>query len=274
MRVIQKPNISPVRTFLRCCSSYRANARNNFRNITQFISIQASDYDHRATNKNLYTYTTHTHVCGNIFKQNMLNLYNDKMVRHSTGRTIYDRLMSLAPLKRCPFCGIGEVRTLDHYLPEANFPTFAVLPYNLVACCRDCNTDKLTSYATTQGAQALHPYYDDFTNEQWLFARVLQTLPVSIEFYVEPPEDWDDVDKERVESHFNNYKLAGRFSVAASSILVNLRYKFMEYHSSPVDIRNELEKEYNVNMHLHLNSWETAMYQALYQNEWYCNGGL
>ena len=102
--------------------------------------------------------------------------------KEKLARKYYDKLLSLAPLNRCPYCGIGQVSTLDHYLPKTKFLIFSVLPYNLVASCKDCNTGKLDSYATTQNKQTLHPYYDDFTSEQWLYARVLQ--PLKIEFYV------------------------------------------------------------------------------------------
>ncbi len=273
MRAIPKPNISPVRTYVRCYSSFRPATKINFRNITRFISIQSHDYDQRATNETLYTFPTHTHVYGAISKEDMVKLYNKKMVSHSTGRKVYDKIMLLAPLSKCPFCGIGTVRNLDHYLPESRFPTFSVLPYNLVASCRDCNTGKLASYATTQNSQTLHPYYDDFTRDQWLYARVLQTSPVSIEFYVNPPATWSQVAKDRVQSHFDNYQLGERFSIQAANDLADLHAEFILFNSSPADIQCELNKKFIVYFHQYKNSWETAMYQALSQNQWYCNGG-
>jgi hypothetical protein len=271
VRVISKPNISPIRTYVRCYSSFRITTKIDFSDIARFINSESVDYDQKAYSKNLYTFSIHTFVQGNISKDHMVKLYK-KMVGHPRGRKVYDKLMSLAPLSRCPFCGIGMVTTLDHYLPEAKFPTFSVLPYNLVASCKDCNTGKLASYATTQNTQTLHPYYDDFTSEQWLYARVLQ--PLKIEFYVNPPVTWSQVDKDRVQEHFKNYKLSTRFSVEASNVLATLSHKFTQYSSSSTDIKNELEKEYKTHKDLHLNSWETAMYQALYLDSSYCNGGF
>ncbi len=273
MRIIPKPNISPVRTFVRCYSSYRAVAKNNYRNISSFIGIQSADYNQRAISKNLYTFSIHNHVQGNISKDEMVNLYNDKMVKHPFGRKVYDKLMALAPLSRCPYCGIGRVKNLDHYLPESKFPTFSVLPYNLVASCRDCNFDKSTSYATTQNSQTLHPYYDDYTNEQWLYARVLHTSPVSIKFYVNAPVNWCQLDKDIVQSHFDSYELADRFSIESSNTLADLREEFILYSSTPNVIQQELQKKAITYESRYKNSWETAMYQAVYQSQWYCNGG-
>lgn len=273
MRMIPKPNISPLRTYIRCYSSYRIPARIDFQNIRRFIGVESLNYDRSAIGKNLFLFTEHSHVQGNISKNEMVKLYNDKMVKHPTGRRIYDKLMALAPLSRCPFCGVGRVKTLDHYLPETKFPTFSVLPYNLVASCRDCNTGKSTSYATTQNTQTLHPYYDDYTHEQWLFARVLQTSPVSIEFYVNAPIHWNQLDKDRVAAHFNDYELAERFSIEASNTLADLREEFILYNSTSIIIQQELQKKARTYYIRHKNSWETAMYQALSQSQWYCNGG-
>lgn len=273
MRIIPKPNISPIRAYVACYSSFSDPAKqNDFKLIACFINAQSIQYNTNANSTNLYSFSTHTTVHGSIVKNDMKILYENNMVKNKRGRRIYDKLLSLPLLNRCPFCGIGTVTTLDHYLPKAEFPKFAVLPYNLVASCKDCNTGKLASYATTQNTQTLHPYYDNFTSEQWLYARVLQ--PLKIEFYVNPPATWSQVDKDRVQEHFKNYKLAGRFSIEASNILANLNYKFTQYFSNPTDIKKELEREYNINKNLHLNSWETAMYQALYQDQWYCNGGF
>ena len=276
MRTIIKPTISPIRTFVRCYSSFRIETKNNYRNIAGFIATSSIDYDRKGNAKTLYTFpvhTPHSYVQGNILKEDMVKLYNKKMVGHKTGRKVYDKLMTLPELGICPFCGIGEIEGLDHYLPESKFPTFSVLPYNLVASCNKCNKGKLTDYATRQNKQTLHPYYDNFNTVQWLFAKVLRTSPVTIEFYVNPPTPWTQVNKDRVQAHFNNYGLAQRFSLKAASNLAKLRYKFTQYYTSPIDIVSELKNEYQSYRSLHLNSWETAMYQALYQDPWYYNGG-
>jgi len=181
--------------------------------------------------------------------------------------------MSLAPLNRCPFCGTGIVTTLDHYLPKAKFPTFSVLAYNLVPSCKDCNKGKQTSYASTKEEQTLHPYYDDFMNEQWLFAKVEQTSPVSISFFVDAPTEWSNVDKSRVEAHFIEYDLGIRFSVEASNELANLKEEFTLYSIGTENRQDELNKKATIAQRRYLNSWESALYQALAESDWYCSGG-
>lgn len=281
MRTIDKPDLNKIDIYNTCCSSVgNSKKQKDLKNYLYIYLLNGTLYNYESCHGNLYTLPSISKPVVNHknfieyedIKDNLKQLYSQQMVsKEKPARKYYDKLKSLAPLEKCPFCGIGQVSTLDHYLPKAEFPIFSVLPYNLVACCKDCNTGKLASYATTQNTQTLHPYYDDFTTQQWLYAKVLQSL--KIEFYVEPPVSWSQVDKDRVQSHFENYKLGGRFSVEASNILANLNYKFTQYFSNSTDIKKELEREYNINKNLHLNSWETAMYQALYQNKWYCDGG-
>ncbi len=273
MRIIQKPTITPIFAYTACYSSFKSqDIRDKFNTISAFIGSQSTLYDQNASSGSLYIFKPHTIVFNPISKEEMVNLYEQNMVRNQAGRKIYDELKSLALLSRCPFCGVGQVSTLDHYLPKDKFPTFSVLPYNLVACCKDCNTGKLTSYSTSPNTQVLHPYYDNFTQEQWLFAEVLQ--PLKIKFDVKPPANWTQIDKDRVKAHFDCYKLEKRFTIEASDALANLKASFELRNNNVRDIIRELELQFNTHKNLHLNSWETAMYQALYQDLWYCSGGF
>lgn len=273
MRIIPKPSLSPLLVYTRCYSSFRVAKRSDFHNIKSHIQTKSTEYDIKAIINDLYTIPNHTHVSGNIYKDDMMKLYNKKMVGHKTGRKFYDKLMSYPKLKICPFCAVNEVEGLDHYLPESEFPTYSVLPFNLVASCNRCNKGKLTNYALTKNSQTLHPYYDNFTREQWLFARLLNTDPISLQFYVNPPSSWSQIDKDRVAAHFRDYKLAELYALKAAERLSILNYKFNVYITNPISIANELEREYNAYKHAYLNSWETAMYQELYRSVWYCNGG-
>ena len=58
------------------------------------------------------------------------------------GRKYYDKIKAIPKYSKCPFCGVGIVSTLDHYLPKTKYPTYALTPVNLIACCADCNKNK------------------------------------------------------------------------------------------------------------------------------------
>ena len=61
----------------------------------------------------------------------------------------------------CPYCLVSQSATLDHALPKAVFPEFAVLSKNLVPCCDECQRGKGSRWKTaTGGRRHPHPYYD------------------------------------------------------------------------------------------------------------------
>lgn len=61
----------------------------------------------------------------------------------------------------CPMCGSFHSGTLDHLLPKAEYPVFAIFGRNLVPACK-CNSTRtglLTGVHPDE--RILHPYFDD-----------------------------------------------------------------------------------------------------------------
>ncbi|MBL4901860.1 MAG: hypothetical protein JKY62_04355, partial [Desulfocapsa sp.] len=193
-------------------------------------------------------------------------------------RRIYDTLKFGAPLNICPFCGFGHVGTLDHYLPKSKYPYLSVLPLNLVPSCLDCNKGKGTDSPDKPGQQCIHPYFDHdlITTEQWLFAEVQETTPASIRYFVRPPEDWEQINKERVVTHFSDFHLSSRFATQATFELATFKELLLyDFNiNGMVGVKRELEKRATVALGLHKNAWDTAMFQALADNDWYCERGF
>jgi len=140
------------------------------------------NYDQKAEVSELYQLEKNITVCG-ISQEEMEKLYTNRMVKkEAPGRHIYEGIKESAPHNICPLCSLRTVSTLDHYLPKANFPLLVVMPNNLIPSCGDCNKIKLDTFPSDAECQTLHPYYDDVSDAQWLFAEVIQTSPVSIRF--------------------------------------------------------------------------------------------
>lgn len=59
----------------------------------------------------------------------------------------------------CPYCGINEVDTYDHYLPRERFPEFSATAANLIPACSRCNNLKRRHVATAS-QRILHPVLD------------------------------------------------------------------------------------------------------------------
>ena len=210
-------------------------------------------------------------VAGGLSKAQLVDLYTKYMVGVAgPSREVYDEIVTAAG-GFCPFCGgLGHARTVDHYLPKAFFPAFSVHPKNLVPCCRDCNTERSARFGSAQSEQSLHPYLDGahFFDERWISAIVHMSNPIIISFTCTPPAHWSLVDSKRVETHFNHYHLARRFSVQAGAEVV----KVVELRSSSLSrLSHGSFREY-LNDHanspgLDLNGWHRSMYTALANSE-------
>lgn len=214
-------------------------------------------------------------VHGGLRKSQLTKLYTQYFVpENKPARSLYEAIKVTANGK-CPLCGgVGHVRTLDHYLPKANFPLYSVMPTNLVPCCRDCNSEKLNAFADVHEKQTIHPYFDQdkFFVEKWISARVIQTMPPVLEYFVMPPENWHENDKARVRSHFTEYGLAEKFSVEAAADLpetIQTRRTTMSLNT-PADFSRYLAEKGETPT-LPVNNWRRVMFAALATDAWFCN---
>lgn len=285
MRAMTAPNDVPLQVFQECTNSisdtnlqYRLNA------VATNINNAAKEYLQKAPISQLYTIPPNNSdnsaiVVGNVTKKELKDVYSTHMVpRAKPARKIYDSLLVRAPLGICPFCGFGHASTLDHYLPKSKYPQLSVLPQNLVPSCKDCNSGKLADVATTEEQQSLHPYFDhaQYISEQWLFANVVQSSPVTIRFYVQAPNHWDDISKSRVQTHFNDFKLDARYAIEASNQLACLRntLAICREVSGTSAVKQHLSIEAQSHFQQHKNWWKTAIFQSLASSDWYCDGGF
>jgi CHASE2 domain len=184
-------------------------------------------------------------------------------------------LLNATPNSICPLCGQGRVGALDHYLPQSAYPDYVVLPANLVPACTDCNQAKRAWFAKSADDQILHPYFDDFSGDQWLHAKVIPGQSPAVKFYADGPAHWSPVDRARVESHFRVFKLARLFTTHAGSELGSIRsHLVQELKGDTGRIKDHLLEQANSRRAAFLNSWQTAMYVALSTDAWFLSSGF
>lgn len=282
MRKISKPAILPQDVFDACVDSiHDGNLQSKFKKIANNFAAAAADYDNLATGANLYQIAAYVGnntsvVIGGVTKDELKKLYSQQMVgENKPARKIYETLRALSLGMLCPLCGFGQVKTLDHYLPKGKFPLYSVMPSNLVPACRDCNTGKLTKTGASAEEQTIHPYFDKkhYFEDQWLFAEVKQTSPATVIFFSDPPKSWDLVSMLRVKTHIKNYDLSSRFRIQVADHLSSLRYE-LNYLSDAKSRSEHLLQRATSSKQVHVNSWQTALHQALYKNAWYCQSGF
>ncbi len=274
MRAINPPCDDPSTVYLTCINSIADEGlRNRLSELTSDIEIYANHYRQKGLEKQLYILQPNHSlddqvILGTVTKKELKNVYSSHMVgKRKPARAVYDALLSKAPNGRCPFCGLGHASTLDHFLPKTKYPQLSVVPLNLVPSCKDCNTGKSSAVASRAEEQCLHPYFDreQFIHDQWLFAEIIDSVPQTVRYFVNAPNYWDSESKERVQAHFKEFNLAYRYTIEAASELANQRYIFDSFMSTNGhEALIELLKSHVCSFEkVHMNSWQTALYQAL-----------
>lgn len=200
-------------------------------------------------------------------------LYDRRMPQHrGSGRAAYDELKSSAPL--CPYCSIGEVYELDHFLPKSAFPELNVCPVNLIPICHPCNHIKLEARPLAEDQYFLHPYFDVLPNVRWLFASlaIASGGPI-LKFNVSLDDQYGALAR-RLKYHFHELELDRRFKTLAATVLVELEAEIAEHLGvlNASGMAEHFRELGNRSFSRHGNSLETAAYFAASESEEYCSG--
>ncbi|WP_143595605.1 HNH endonuclease [Tamilnaduibacter salinus] len=280
MKKLNRPKDCMESSFNACTSSILPkNARAKYEECLPELLREEATYEGYAESSRLFSIDPFVEtieveersVIGQLTKKELTNLYSYHMVKRNPGRNIYSRIMATAN-DECPYCGgIGKPKNLDHYLPKDHFPSFSVLPVNLIPSCRDCNMgEKGSKFPTQESEQILHPYIekDHFFSTQWIFGSLESTNPHSMVFYPSPPEDWSETDQLRALKHFEDFGLENKYSVEAgrefstlvpqceAAIPVIGKTSFQQCVLEPVAYSDQIP----------INHWKRVMYLALCEN--------
>ncbi|MCL2916040.1 HNH endonuclease [Shewanella corallii] len=278
MRVIAKPELDAKDVYELCISKVKnRDLKERFVQIAGSIAEAEQEYQEKAESKQWYLIESSDGVNGVVNKAEMEKVYTQRMVgKKAPGRALYDQLKNAAPNGICPLCGQRVVETLDHFLPKADFSSLVVVPLNLIPACSDCNKSKLDKAPDQICKQTLHPYYDDVTGEQWLFAEVKEETPGTIRFYTSYVEAYGDVLNERIKFHFKELGLGSLYMSNANSTVTEIQFRLSKTHEKggKIAVKAYLKEEEESRRNNHVNSWNTAAYQAMMNSEWFCDGGF
>ncbi|WP_432121574.1 HNH endonuclease [Streptomyces sp. S1] len=203
-------------------------------------------------------------------------IYNQAVVDRAPGRKLYDAIKALAADTRCPLCGIQAVAQVDHHAPKDKFPLFALTPMNLVAVCGPCNQVKSNTFDQDPTREAIHPYFDDFGPERWLFADIDHAAGGVAVFHVTPPSTWPSTKAARLQRHFDKYHLADRYAAEAGHALSMRKRKDLKTleESGCEGLRAQLVEDAGWYADYDPNGWQAALMFALSDSPWYLNGGM
>lgn len=85
----------------------------------------------------------------------------------------------------CQNCSLDSISTMDHVLPQFQYPEFAINAYNLFPCCSICNTFKNKAIKDGEGNDIfLNLFLDILPEEQYLFVNMYIIIEKGSTFYL------------------------------------------------------------------------------------------
>jgi hypothetical protein len=209
----------------------------------------------------------------------------DALVKCYSSRTksldsLRDKLLypDVNDFDECPFCGIGEPSTLDHYLPKEEFPEFSIFSKNLIPICSPCNSSYKGAKWIENGERLfIHTYFDIFPAQAFFTASIKVGVKLSLAFnalHVPAHIDFSDL----FSRHFEKLKLNDRYKRKAASEIARKQRRFeaiFRKSSSPIDVASALLQEaVNLRAEYSHNHWKPVLYEALSRSPDFCNGGF
>ena len=103
---------------------------------------------------------------------------------------------------------------------------------------------------------------------QWVFANYYPDVagePGVFEYYVSTPEEWSEVDKQRVRKHFQDFNLAKRYSTKAAEqlgIVMRQIHALDRFGMDSGAIQSSILQP-GIEAAPFVNHWQMGMYQAL-----------
>lgn len=277
MESLPAPKTQAVAAFQRATSRVRARRlRDRLASAEPDIEEAERRYIALAQSGNLQMYPT-GNSAGAVTPDELVAVYDQRFAKKSSpGRPIYDEILLAAPDSRCALCGHRSVASLDHHLPKRHFPALSVTPANLIPACSDCNKTKLDRRPLTRADQTIHPYFDDVNTDAWLVATVLEDQPMAVRFEAVPPASWPAHLADRCRTHFRIFGLGELYSAQAAVELSEMLQYFDDLLSvaGQVALSDHLKRIQRSCRAYRINSWRTALYDALSHSHWFVSGGF
>lgn len=131
----------------------------------------------------------------------------------------------------CPLCEINLANTMDHFIPQTDYPLFAVHPRNLIPSCIDCNGHKSDNITDGEGNRKFwNVYLDTPPTENYLYCNVKEKngLPY-VQFHIKQGSIDDETFRliqntmdDEGQKMFQIYEMAcGKFIIDLKNKVVN-----------------------------------------------------
>lgn len=273
MRNLPVPTVNDKNKFTDIINGKKKSAKERLKRIRPTVKRR---YDEYQANKNQLELLPPS-VITNIYAESLRHCYATKTKEMTSLRDILLE-PDIDDFDECPFCGLSEPKTLDHYLPKEDFPEFSVYPKNLIPMCSVCNSCYKGVKCFKGGRRLfIHTYYDIFPVHDFLMANVDINAKISIEFssvnILHEPYF-----SSLFNSHFKELGLNSRFKRKATAEIGRKRNTLRRIYNrngSGQDVSDELRaiaiglrEEYGGNF------WKVSLYDCLASNMDFCDLGF
>ncbi len=245
----------------------------DFTEKREYARVALSYQDEVEKCSNAYTAYVPYHVVkfphikiGDKDKKIIEKVYTQKFAKKdSIGRKYYNVIVENAK-GRCPICGGGKIKNLDHFLPKSKYPLLCVTPVNLIPTCRDCNMEKGAEVSEDYYEIPFHPYLETMQDE-WVECDLSfypdQTFLVKFKNGYDKSTDPDLWKKYTAHMRIND--LAATFNCRAEEELENVKktYKNAVLSCGKDTVKLSLAEAKNSAEDVDINSWKAALYRAL-----------
>lgn len=211
-------------------------------------------------------------------KEAMRHAYN---VETEPMTTLRGDLLNRILVARCPFCGISESSTLDHYLPKEQYPEYSIFPSNLVPSCAVCNTRKRDRILEegTKVRMFLHPCCDLIPNLEFLTVHTrMEADALILSYRLTQPAGMALLTFQHLRAHFRELKLADRYRRMGLEHLGGLYPALRRAYGLGEDAGRVavklIEGAQDFEEVSGPNYWLAKLYRALASNIGFCDGGF
>jgi len=274
MWIAEKPNTTEVVSQLKTAMTYKKGKLKYLLTDDDIQVVQEfyKDYDY-------FNGQWHPQLrCGHLktgFLDAMKNTYKEVQ---NGGRLASLRGSLLLGAEFCPFCGVGDPKTLDHYLPISVFQIFSIYPNNLVPICNTCNNIKRASGENVD-ERFVHFYFDLLPDNFHFFDVTIKLIGSSLqfEFFIRNGKELDNDIYKKLVFQIDKLELNSRLRKYITKYLNALGPSIQTVYESSGKVGVEkllTSTANNIKKHDGINHWTYAVIFGLSKHQQFCDGGF
>ncbi len=193
-----------------------------------------------------------------------------KRIKENELKLVYESCAGI-----CPFCGVGKLEEVDHYIPKEHYPEFTLYPLNLMPICNKCNKKKRDKFLGNNNERKFINFYADSINDLEFiqititFTSTVLAKTTKIRYIADFSKITNIYLRKIVEHHYEELDLLNRYAEAAIDELSDLESIFLNQDDSDeTEIRNAVKRAIIGNRNTQLkkagkNDWKYLLYEKL-----------